>query len=89
VFTTLQEFQTLVKKTKTNLKWEVGAEETAQWSRALPDLSEDLGSSASTHVVAHNHSMSPVPITSLGIHMVHRRVQARGPGRGRHPPLPF
>jgi hypothetical protein len=43
-----------------------------QGLRALADLPEDLGSILSSHIVAHNYLLTPVPghlMLSFGLHM--------------------
>ena len=38
-----------------------GAEEMAQWFKALATLAEDLSLIPSIHMVAHNHLQLPIP----------------------------
>jgi hypothetical protein len=43
----------------------------AQWLKPLAALPEDLGSISSTHMMAHNHPITPVPgdpTPSSGVH---------------------
>lgn len=54
---------------------EPGAEQMAQWSRALIALAVDLGSILSIYILAHNHlnssSRDPMPPSDLHGHKVH------------------